>query len=77
MELNPAMLNVSFNTKTPWSSGLALKIINILGGSENTLVVGGAVRNWLNDEPVNDIDFATKLLPEKAMKLLEKEGLNV
>ena len=52
------MLNVSLNSETPWSSGVALKIISALGGSSNTLVVGGAVRNWLLDENVNDIDLA-------------------
>ena len=58
------MLNVSLNSETPWSSGVALKIISALGGSSNTLVVGGAVRNWLLDENVNDIDLATKILPK-------------
>ncbi len=71
------MLNVSLNSETPWSSGVALKIISALGGSSNTLVVGGAVRNWLLDENVNDIDLATKILPEKSMKLLSDIGLNV
>tara|TARA_B100000686_G_scaffold305938_1_gene344913 strand:- start:29533 stop:30789 length:1257 start_codon:yes stop_codon:yes gene_type:complete len=71
------MLNVNFNTKTPWSSGVALKIINILGGSEKTLVVGGAVRDWLTDNPVKDIDFASKFLPEKSIKLLTDAGFKV
>ena len=71
------MLNVNFNTNTPWSSGTALEIINILGGSTNTLVVGGAVRNWLDDKTVNDIDFASKYLPKKSMKLLTAAGFNV
>lgn len=63
------MLNVNLNTETPWSSGVAFKIINALGGSSNTLVVGGAVRNWLLDENVNDIDLATKILPEKIYEI--------
>ena len=71
------MLNVNFNTKTPWSSGVALKIINILGGSEKTLVVGGAVRDWLSNKPVKDIDFASKFLPEKSIKLLSDAGFKV
>ena len=71
------MLNVNFNTKTPWSSGVALKIINILGGSEKTLVVGGAVRDWLTNNTVKDIDFASKLLPEKSIKLLSDAGFKV
>ena len=71
------MLNVNFNTKMPWSSGVAFKIINILGGSEKTLVVGGAVRDWLSNKPVKDIDFASKFLPEKSIKLLSDAGFKV
>ena len=71
------MLNVNLNIETPWSSGVALKIITTLGGSANTLVVGGAVRNWLIDENVNDIDFASKFLPKKSMKLLSEKGFIV
>ena len=71
------MLNVNLNTETPWSSGVALKIITTLGGSANTLAVGGAVRNWLIDENVKDIDFASKFLPKKSMKLLSEKGFIV
>ncbi|PPR17037.1 MAG: CCA-adding enzyme [Alphaproteobacteria bacterium MarineAlpha9_Bin3] len=71
------MLSVNLNTNPPWSSGAPLKILKILGGSDKTMVVGGAVRDWLCDEPVEDIDFATKLLPEEAMKILLDSGFNV
>ena len=71
------MLSVNLNTNPPWSSGVPLKILKILGGSDKTMIVGGAVRDWLSDEPVDDIDFATKLLPEEAMKILLDSGFNV
>ena len=66
------MLNVNLNISPPWSSGVAYEIMMALGGSDKTLIVGGAVRDWLSDVPVNDIDFASKLLPEESMKILLK-----
>lgn len=71
------MLNVNLNISPPWSSGVAYEIMMALGGSDKTLVVGGAVRDWLSDIPVNDIDFASKLLPEESMKILLKAGYKV
>lgn len=71
------MLNVNLNISPPWSSGVAYEIMMALGGSDKTLIVGGAVRDWLSDVPVNDIDFASKLLPEESMKILLKAGYNV
>jgi tRNA nucleotidyltransferase/poly(A) polymerase len=62
------MLNVNLNISPPWSSGVAYDIMMILGGSEKTMIVGGAVRDWLSGSPVNDIDFASKLLPDESMK---------
>lgn len=38
-------------------------------------VVGGAVRNSLLGEPVNDIDLATDARPEVVMRLAERAGL--
>jgi poly(A) polymerase len=71
------MLNVNLNRKPPWSSGVAYKILSILGGSDKTMIVGGAVRDWLCDFPVGDIDFATKLLPKESMQALLDHGFNV
>ena len=71
------MLSVNLNRETPWSSGTPYDILNLLGGSDKTMIVGGAVRDWLNDEPVTDIDFATKLLPKEAMQILLDFGFNV
>ena len=71
------MLSVNLNRETPWSSGTPYDILKVLGGSDKTMVVGGAVRDWLNEEPVKDIDFATKLLPKEAMQALLDFGFNV
>mgnify|MGYP003951650707 CR=1 FL=1 len=71
------MLNVNLNSNTPWSSGVPYKILNVLGGSDKTLVVGGAVRDWLRNSQVVDIDFATKILPKEASKLLSAAGFEV
>lgn len=40
-------------------------------------VVGGAVRNALLGEPINDIDIATPLLPEQVMARASAAGLGV
>ena len=71
------MLSVNLNRETPWSSGTPYDILKVLGGSDKTMIVGGAVRDWLNEEPVKDIDFATKLLPKEAMQALLDSGFNV
>ena len=41
------------------------------------LIVGGAVRNALLGEPVEDIDIATALRPERVMELAAAAGLKV
>ena len=71
------MLSVNLNRETPWSTGTPYNILKVLGGSDKTMIVGGAVRDWLNEEPVKDIDFATKLLPKEAMQALLDSGFNV
>jgi len=71
------MLNVNLNISPPWSSGIAYEIMMVLGGSDKTMIVGGAVRDWLSGIPVKDIDFASKLLPDESMKILLKAGYNV
>ena len=71
------MLNVNLNISPPWASGVAFDIMMALGGSDKTMIVGGAVRDWLSNVPVKDIDFASKLLPEESMKILIKAGYNV
>ena len=44
---------------------------------DNARIVGGAVRNAILGEPVADIDFATTLPPEEAMKRLRAAGFSV
>ena len=50
------MLSVNLNRKPPWSSGVPFEILKALGGADKTLIVGGAVRDWLCDEPIGDIE---------------------
>ena len=71
------MLSVNLNRTPPWSSGVPLEILKALGGADKTLIVGGAVRDWLCDEPIGDIDFATKLLPNESLQILLDSGFNV
>jgi len=71
------MLSVNLNRSPPWSSGVPLEILKALGGADKILIVGGAVRDWLCDEPIGDIDFATKLLPNESLQILLDSGLNV
>jgi poly(A) polymerase len=54
---------------------LVLDILEKDGGAAR--VVGGAVRNALLDEPINDIDIATPLLPADVMARASAAGLGV
>ncbi len=71
------MLSVNLNRNPPWSSGAPFEILKALGGADKTLIVGGAVRDWLCDESIGDIDFATKLPPNESLQLLLDSGFNV
>ena len=63
------MLTVNYNRLPPWGAGSARKIIDALGGADYVLAVGGCVRDWLSDNPVKDIDFATKHFPKKSFQI--------
>ncbi len=55
--------------------GLAA-VLNVLDASTGTVrLVGGAVRDWLLDLPVQDIDLATTLTPDQVITKLEQAGL--
>lgn len=47
----------------------------LTGAGHRVRIVGGAVRNGLLGEPVNDIDMATDARPEAVMTLAAKAGL--
>lgn len=47
------------------------------GGADCARFVGGCVRNALVGREVDDIDIATRLLPEDVMKALQSAGLKV
>lgn len=53
-----------------------MRLISLLG-EDNCRFVGGAVRDSLLGRKVRDIDLATTLLPEDAMKRLKEGGVKV
>ena len=59
----------------PWledeSSKKVMAALEATGGADCARYVGGCVRNALLDAPVDDIDIATKLLPEQTMAALK------
>ena len=52
-----------------------LRLITLLGGPQETRVVGGAVRDTLAGLPVSDIDMATRLLPAQVTERLDISGV--
>ena len=44
-------------------------------GGHRALIVGGAVRNALLDQPVGDVDIATDAPPERVAQLARAAGL--
>lgn len=51
-------------------------VMAALGGVEgDTRFVGGAVRDALLDRPVNDIDLATRLVPDEVVRRAQEAGL--
>jgi len=66
-------------THAPWLAMPALQqVLKVLeaGGGE-ARVAGGAVRNGLLGEPVDDIDVATDLTPDRVTELCSAAGLAV
>lgn len=59
----------------PWlAAGPAARVLAVLADAR---VVGGAVRDTLAGRPVADIDLASPLPPEEAMRLLKQAGIRV
>lgn len=55
-----------------------LKILfNVLNKKDELRLVGGCVRNFLLNKPINDYDLATKHQPKTTMKLLKENGITV
>ncbi len=54
-----------------------MQALNDDGQNPLTLYVGGAVRNALLAEPVEDIDLATKLRPQEVTRRLQEVGVKV
>ena len=65
----------------PWLGNPASKkimdLFNHEGGEPQALFVGGCVRNGVLGEPVEDIDIATKHLPDAVMEILQNAGVKV
>jgi poly(A) polymerase len=63
----------------PWLTDPAtravMQALTVAGGPGVARFVGGCVRNALIDRPVDDIDIATRLLPQDVMTALAKAGL--
>ena len=61
-----------------WLKDPALqKVLNVLNKTGTTRVAGGAVRNALLGRPVADVDLATTLRPDEAMREAKEAGLKV
>lgn len=65
-----------------WMSKPAVRLIMSLlnegaGDDPKTLFVGGCVRNWLLNKPVQDIDLATKFTPLEVTEILIDQGVKV
>ncbi|QTC89997.1 CCA tRNA nucleotidyltransferase [Brevundimonas goettingensis] len=54
-----------------------LDALEAAGGPDCVRFVGGCVRNALMGQTVDDLDLATRLLPEATMAALQKAGLKV
>ena len=65
----------------PWLTSPATRAViaalETAGGPDCVRFVGGCVRNALMGQPVDDIDLASRLLPEDAMRALKAAGLKV
>jgi len=65
----------------PWLTSPATRAViaalEAAGGPDCVRFVGGCVRNALMGQPVDDIDLASRLLPEDAMRALKAAGLKV
>jgi poly(A) polymerase len=51
--------------------------LEAVGGPDCARFVGGSIRNALVGRPVDDIDIATRLLPEQSMAALQAAGIKV
>ncbi|MEK6541326.1 MAG: CCA tRNA nucleotidyltransferase [Pseudomonadota bacterium] len=60
-----------------WRDDTALlRLFAVLGGREGlTRIVGGAVRDTMADQPVTDVDLATKLRPDAVVARLTAAGI--
>ena len=50
-------------------------LVAALGGGETTRLIGGVVRDTLLGSPVNDVDMATRLMPDMVIARLKAAGI--
>ncbi len=64
-------------SKTPFQFSPQLKILfnNLLKDGTELRVVGGAVRDFLANKKISDIDLACKYLPQETAQILEKHNI--
>lgn len=64
-------------TETAWFNSPALKHLfaKMLNKGDEIRIVGGAARNHLLNEPVNDIDLATTFTPDQVMERARNAGI--
>lgn len=60
----------------PWLTSASLQsLLSALSrDGEEARVVGGAVRNWILEQPVSDVDVATTTAPEETVRRVEAAG---
>jgi poly(A) polymerase len=63
--------------KAEWLHWPEVRTLIDLFGETKIRIVGGAIRDYLLDVHVNDVDFATLLLPEEVTALLQKNNIRV
>ena len=54
-----------------------VQLVEVLGGTHETRLVGGSVRDGLLGQPVSDIDMATRLTPDVVIERLGSAGIRV
>jgi len=68
----------AFKLTSSWLDGNALRrVFAVLNAEGEARVVGGAVRNTILGQPLDDIDLATTLTPDRVAALARKGGLAV
>ncbi|QBX38604.1 CCA tRNA nucleotidyltransferase [Brevundimonas sp. S30B] len=71
--MRPDLSQAEWLTSAP--SRAVMAALQTAGGADCARFVGGCVRNALLDQPVDDIDIATRLTPDRTLAALQAAGL--